>query len=654
MHLIYLVLTAAILLVNLAALGRLFSHYFADAQLARASGTLALLTCLFFIEHFIGLGRLSWVWPLSTLISLPILFSHWKSGGWRAELPFWLPFAYVFAWRFVFPDIDGQSEHLTDLAFVSNYLSGTQLPPVDVWLPAYRFDIYYGFLHYATALMGRVLALDAGRAMNFGFCLTIAFTISLAWSVASHFFAARWKKGLVITALLVGGTGVAPLLPVLYGAANSDQAAISQLWANTRFTGLYDQQINTAAGQALFPKIEGAAPRELPLETLSYYIYLGDLHPPLAGFALLLFALALMIRLEDKDEPKAKPLAFALGASVPLLLALNAWNLPLQGLLVLGWCIYRRAGQQTCYLKYLLAGAGCALALLYPFINSYAPNALSAGFAFVTAEDHTPLRQGLAVWWPILLLAALALCQGPKNRLAFWSGVGVLLLLALMEFVYIDDPLSGTYNRFNSTLKWWSWLYPAALLLLGSIALSSPKRWQQYLAAVPLIAVCAYALPQAQYWRYHPKTSAGQFAGDGWLKNDYVHRAILNHLRVAEKGSVLEGLDGGSYTPASAFALHSGQVSALGWPDHESLWRNQAPFIQAEAGKIRAFYHASLPNADAWLKSQNIRYIVWSRFDQARGPEAFAALRAQLEPHYAWRALVIENAVEFGVWERRQ
>ncbi|NHQ87992.1 hypothetical protein HA050_17925 [Iodobacter sp. HSC-16F04] len=651
MHLIYLMLTAAILLVNLAALGRLFSNYFADAQLARAAGTLTLLTGFFFIEHFIGLGRLSWIWPISTLLSVPLLFKHWKTGGWRDELPFWLPFAYVFAWRFVFPDIDGQSEHLTDLAFVSNYISGTKLPPVDVWLPAYRFDIYYGFLHYATALMGRVLALDAGRAMNFGFCLTIALTISLAWSITSHFIAERWKKGLLIAALLVGGTGVAPLLPVLFEPASNDQAAITQLWANTRFAGLYDQQINTAAGQALFPKTEGVTARELPLETLSYYIYLGDLHPPLAGFALLFFALALIIRLEN--EAKAKPLAFALGASVPLLLAVNAWNLPLQGLLVLGWCVYRRAGRQPYYLKYLIAGAVCAQGLLYPFINSYAPNALSAGFALVAAEDHTPLRQGLAIWWPVLLLAVLALSQGSKNQLAFWSGAGVLLLLALMEFVFIDDPLSGAYNRFNSTLKWWSWLYPAALILLGSITLSSPKRWQQYLAAIPLIAICAYALPQAQYWRYHPKTSAGQFAGDGWLKNDFAHRAILNHLRTAEKGVVLEGLDAGSYTPASAFALHSGHPAALGWPDHESLWRNQAPFIQAEAGKIRAFYHASLPNAEAWLNSQNIRYIVWSRFDQTRGPAAFSQLKAQLEPHYAWRALVIENGVEFGVWERR-
>ncbi|MGL4605289.1 MAG: DUF2298 domain-containing protein [Iodobacter sp.] len=657
MYLIYIVLTAAILLVNLAATGRLFQRCFGDAQLARAAGVVAMVSSLFFIEHFVGLGRLSWVWPLSTLLSAGILFSHWKQGGWRDELPFWLPFAYVFAWRFVFPDIDGQSEHLTDLAFVANYLSGTQLPPADVWLPGYRFDIYYGFLHYATALAGRVLSLDAGLSMNLGFCLTVAFSASLAWSVIRHFCAARWKQGLLIAALLAGGTGIAPLLPALYQsppAGSADQMAITRLWAGTRFAGLYDQQINTTAGQALFPKeiqADGSAARELPLETLAYYIYLGDLHPPLAGFALLFFALALMIRLEK--EPAPKPLAFALGASVPLLLAVNAWNLPLQGLLVLGWCVWRQRGGQSCYLKYLMAGAAGMLILLYPFLSSYTPNVVAAGFALVSAEDHTPWRQGLAIWWPVLLLAAMAISMGTKNRLAFWSAMAILVLLGLMELVYIDDPLSGSYNRFNSTLKWWSWLYPAAIVLLGSACLSSDALWRRVLTTLTLLAVCAYILPQAQYWLYHSKTSMGQMSGAGWLKNDFVHRAILKQLQSAEKGLVLEGMDGGSYTPASAFALHSGQPSALGWPDHESLWRNQPAFIQRKAAMIRAFYHGAMPDAGNWLLSQNIRYIVWSRFDQARAPEAFALLRGQLEQHYAWRVLVSDNGAEYGVWERR-
>ena len=68
---------------------------------------------------------------------------------------------------------------------------------------------------------------------------------------------------------------------------------------------------------------------------------------------------------------------------------------------------------------------------------------------------------------------------------------------------------------------------------------------------------------------------------------------------------------------------------------------------------IRAFYHGAMPDSGNWVHSQNIRYIVWSRFDQARAPEAFALLRVQLEQHYAWRVLVSENGAEYGVWERR-
>ena len=64
-------------------------------------------------------------------------------SNWRIEAVFSGAFAYALAWRYAFPDIDASSEKMTDLTFIANYMDGARLPPVDRWLPPFRFDMYY-------------------------------------------------------------------------------------------------------------------------------------------------------------------------------------------------------------------------------------------------------------------------------------------------------------------------------------------------------------------------------------------------------------------------------------------------------------------------------------------------------------------------------
>ncbi|WP_283147734.1 DUF2298 domain-containing protein [Silvimonas soli] len=679
MGLIALALTLLILFINLAGLAQCFERRLGDIDLARATGVLLLCLALFFVEHFAGLGHLAWLWPICTALSVLTLNKRLADAAWwRGQLPFACAFLFALAWRFVFPDLDAQSEHLTDLYFVANYLPGSTLPPPDQWLPGYRFDIYYGFLHYATALQGRFLNLDAGRAMNLGFCTTFAFTASLAWSLTGRFLQRRAGRLLVVAALTVGGTGVAPLLPLIYdlpstNAQQADGNAVTLLWSNTRFTGLYDQQVNTELGRALFPALtpeqkptSDFETRDLPLETISYYTYLGDLHPPVGGFALLLFVLALIGALEprraDNSSENTETDAygwrdetgvFLLGLSLPLLLALNPWTLPLQALLILGWCAYRWRSGLPVFWRALLGGAVTAGVLIYPFLAHFAPNAVPTAFALVTSLDHTPIRQFIAVWWPVLVLAGLGLASGRDDRRSWWAAWGVLILLIITEIFFIDDPLGGKYNRFNTTLKWWSWLFPAGIALLGTLTLASSRKWIRSVAWLPLLATCLYVIPQAQYWINHPKNHAGRLAGDAWLADDPGQRAILSYLRSAPKGLVMEGLDGGSYTVHGAFALHSGQPSALGWPDHEGLWRDHPWFINRDADYIRALYHGGLPDAAQWLASRKVRYVVWSSYDQTRDPGAFARMQSLLASRYIWRGLSNNNGIEFGLWELR-
>ncbi|MBM3117492.1 DUF2298 domain-containing protein [Jeongeupia naejangsanensis] len=660
MSLIYLALTLALLLVNLAGLARLVHRWLPDAQLARAGGVLALCLVLFFTEHFIGLGRLAWLWPVSTAVSVALIWRPAQQRSfWLAQLPFVVPFLVALAWRWGYPDIDATSEHLTDLYFISNYLSGDTLPPPDRWLPGAVFDCYYAFLHYAVALMGRWLNLSAGQAMNLGSAVLFGLIGSLAWSVARRFVASNALRGLIVATVIAGGTGVAPLLNVLYVApdaspASAQSAAVTRMWANTRFIGLYDRMSNSVPGQQLFPPNEPPA-MELALETPSYLMYLGDVHPPLAGFVLLLFVLGLIARIERPDEGDADNVrvpAAAIGAAVTLCIAANAWVLPPMALLVTGWLLYRWRGKLPCLVPSTAAGVAVALVLLYPFLSYFALAGLHTPIVLTKPFEYSPLNEWLLLWWPVLLLVVLALSQGPRARLAWWSALGVLAMLALSELVTVDDPLGDRLQRFNTVLKWWSWLWPAAIVWLGAISLGSAARWRRIAAVVPLAASLSFVLPQLQFWWHNPRPHAGQITGDAWLRDDEANRAILGWLKAQPQGLVLENTDRTAYSPSSAFALFAGQPSMLGWPAHVAQWRGNPAYVGERADAARAIYAGAHPAARAWLIGQHVDYLVWSRFDAARGPVVLAQLKAALAPDYQWQPLWQAGTDEYGVFVR--
>ena len=139
MNYIHITFYLALLLLNLAGLTLISRRWIPPFALARSVGILTLCVGLFFIEHFIGLGQLTWVWPITSLISALLLYRQRaelaQSGFWQAEGVFLGAFFYVFAWRFSFPMIYPSSEMVTDLYFIANYLDGSTLPPLDHWYP---------------------------------------------------------------------------------------------------------------------------------------------------------------------------------------------------------------------------------------------------------------------------------------------------------------------------------------------------------------------------------------------------------------------------------------------------------------------------------------------------------------------------------------
>src|SRR4051794_844163 len=96
-------------LVALALLGHRFIRHYA---LSRVATPVAAALLLFFVEHFVGLGTLSWSWPILTAGALYVAWRHTAllRARWKVEAAFLASFAWVFAWRWSAPSMVASSE----------------------------------------------------------------------------------------------------------------------------------------------------------------------------------------------------------------------------------------------------------------------------------------------------------------------------------------------------------------------------------------------------------------------------------------------------------------------------------------------------------------------------------------------------------------
>ncbi len=634
-----------LLLVNLTGLALATRGFFTSWVLARTASPL-LAAVPFFLEHFAGFGSLHWVWPITTLGSMwaiarqrRVLIENWPTEG-----VFLGAFAYALAWRYAFPDIDASSEKITDVTFVANYLHGGKLPPVDRWLPPYPFDMYYALQHYAAALMARILAIPAGTAYNLAICVLIACAVTAA-AGASWLLVHRRMPALLLTmALLIGGTGVSPFIRLVMPSP--------ALYSSIRFMGsaLNPKEATRPFGQWLIRKshVSEHDSLDLPVELLSYLAGLGDFHPPLSGYLLLMLAL-LSIGLIEAEEAVAAA-HVVLGATVPLTIASNAWDLPLQVVLVGAWMYYRAWARLPVSWKMLAAGLGGSLLLIEPFLVRFASQSveLHNAIRFVPRGAHTPLLPGLLVFYPVLVLLLLHLCFGERTRQSLAFCAIWIALLAASEFLFVDDIYGGKFERFNTVLKWWSWIYSGTMLVAGAVNLRSPSPICRWGTVAILLLVCTYSRELAgQFWNV-PKRHLGQLDGAQWIRDDPPERAVLEFLASQPQSLVLQRIPDRSYVAPPALTIFAGQTAFLGWPNHEDIWRGYRPDIDQRHAEIDRFYWAALPNSAQWLEQNNIRYVLWLRSDHGLG--TFDQVNAQVQGHYLWREFSAPGDFKVGVW----
>ncbi len=614
------------------------------------------------LEHYIAI-------PSALLLASGLLASAY--GGWllhtgRMQRPgaaglvvLGLFFIYPLIWRWGFPSIYPTSERVTDLYFISHFIDSQKLPAIDRWLPPYRFDFYYPLQFYWGGLFVRSLNIPIGFAYNFGVVFLMGGTGYLIWHVARR-ETRHWRSALVITAaLVIGGSGAAPYIATQIASREdipSAQASLRAITADARFNGDGGRGLQAPDTAAGVPK-----PLELPLEPYSYQYYLGDFHPTLTGLLIAFLMVALMLRYETPtiDTARRKRSSFALGAITTISIVGNTWIFPLAAMATGLWTLWKlatddRHAQRLLPLVWTAGGGIGALVVLLPVLKGLAARQLQTPMLWVPAELHSPLLPWLVQWWPLLGLTGLALVVLPRRSLGFFLALLTIALLAFSELFYINDLSINEFERTNSTLKWWGWIWSFSVFGLGVTLLAQRRPTVSWLTTLLLIPGLVSGYWYARYWLGEAKTDAGKLDGSHFYTRDPQHRELIDYLRQAPDGVTVESIAGNAYTDTGMLSLLGGKRLYMGWPDHEYTWRGGLVEIQTRVNDVNKLYARELTDAPQWLIRSHIDFVIWSIRDcNALGDQAAWQLNDQIKRDYDLKITGWWGNCPVGVWTRQ-
>ena len=456
--------------INMAA-GALLAKRTPIFGLAKAA-TLATATLVFFFtEHFYGFGSLKIAFPMLFVLALIILIKNYK------ELPKWawsdhaflIGFGYAFIWRYTVPDISDSTENITDLFFISNYFPGKTLPADNLWMPPYKFDFYYAFQHYVAALLGRILSVGPGYAYNMAYALIFGYGAGIVWETTMYHTRSRTYSYVVLIGMLIGATGISPLIEMIRTPQFFDQPIIAAM----RFIG--DAELRTSL--APFFATPAREVQNYPLESFGYTLFIGDYHPPLSSFLILcMYASALLMWLRDRQK---NIYVYIMSLALPLTLICNAWVFPLLVIAYIGWLLYCYQTDTPIPWLTIVATISGGFFLAYPFLSYFAQNSPSASIKMTLAEQYSPLLLVLLQHWPVLLMAALLALNKQYRSFSLYVLTAYIVMMLVSEILYVDDALGGASNRTNTGMKWLGWIYLFGYLMAAWLAYSTKSTWQR-------------------------------------------------------------------------------------------------------------------------------------------------------------------------------
>jgi uncharacterized membrane protein len=635
---LFLLISIGLIWANLVGLGLLGNYLTKDYAVSRIGSLLVFCLAFFFVEHFHGLGPKLWFLPFSSVLSVWLIWNGRETirQNWALEAAFGAGLFYCLVWRYTFPGIDLFEESFPDLVFIHDYLAGSQLPAPDRWMPPFKADFYYSFQFYCAALLGRWFRLVPGVCYHLAYCVMSGMITCSVFVAVRRLCSWRPASWAITVALLLGGCGLGL---VIHLAMKSYLQPLEMV----RYLGMvWDPQYRTAFGKFLdgMMYVPGIYPVELPVEPLSYLIVKGEFHPPLIGFVILMFSLLVIATLAGERTPRQRQVLHAfLAATIPLSLIGNTWVFPLQTTLVAGWFLYRGISGEKGHWLAGFFGAGIGAALAYPFLVSFLQQsaAHTTAFRLTLPGQHATVVEWLSVFWPLVCLMVMAPWNRERRSLSLFFVCLWAVLLAATEIFYNHDINGGTWERFNSTLKWWGWIYAGGILTLGSLNLGSRSRFCRYASLLVILLPCAQIYDYGRQFVETPKDAMGKIEGTDCLTRDFALRDMVSALAARPDGICLDsGVTFGN-TDATMLAIYGNKQAFMGWPVQEGIWRENRTEVRDRVAQVDAFYHGKIDDPLRWLTDNNVRYVLWLQKDNDHLNERFAPLWTKIKSRYTWQ-----------------
>jgi hypothetical protein len=651
-----------ILLLGLVGLGLLSRRVCPEVPFALhfCLAPVAVATVLFCVEHFLALGQPRWIWPPWTLLSAWLVWQN------RFTLPresvlwyFLIGFGVCFFWRFFFPDIWETSEMLPDLDHLVSYSSGDLLPAHDSFLKDAKDNVYYIFQYYAAGLIHRLFGTSPGLTYHLGYSTLVGFGIA-GMGAGVEAATRSWKAGLLAAVgIVLGGNGATFLTPF------TDIHNRPSTLAAMRFIGSYavPNDANAPDHMSRFGtwllSIIGVSPVDAPMEYYSYIVMLGDFHPSLSSLTLLGLSI-LAIGTAETALPGSLTDRLCVSAAIgtPILMMIsNTWVMPLQAALILCWLVYRWMIGRRDHWTWIVGSFLVIFSLIFPFFLEFAYETTSYNAHLKLVSEHAPILNWLAVMLPAVVLWALAIAparQMPMARFTVIVGLGAMMCTYVF---FINDMYGGVYAIFNTTLKWWPWVY-GLIIVLGLIS-AWPHRGPRYGAiAIITLTIISNCYIFGFYWLTGVHGDhAGRLDGYAWFTQDDNQRTIYEVLKTMPPGVVLESKMPDSADTGASLALFTGHTGTAAWTGHEMLWRDHRPDLDLINANRDKLYLGTLDDPESWLRSVvpgGVTYIVWMNRDNDRGLDIWPGLNASLKHDYDWRATYEYNKARYGFWIKRQ
>ena len=574
------------------------------------------------------------------------------------------------------PDIyfSGASDAYVNFAFLNSTLRADYFPPPDPWFAGASVPYYYGG-HLLTAVLATVTKVPASISFNLAGAMFLALAIGAAYGLGYNIT----KKKLYgfLAALFVCIVGyMAGAFQLMAFLSHHQILGYQPSGAPNIAEWLLGFDFWTAPWQ-----VKGA------IVHYPYFSFvMGDLHSYFMSIPFQLMFITLIFALLQKSNSKedtAKQSVildiFILALCLGFFYILNTWEYPTYAIFVLlAFILLRIRPSLMGTVAVSVAIIALSFVLYMPYYLSSSDMSGYTGLGLLKAEIRTSLAEilkfcglflfatcsllfilskreilrskiGIAIAVFILIATVLAavflkfqllVILVPVVLLSLFyilrskqkSGKEFALLLLIMgaalaffgDFLYVDDALSGTAERFNTVLKvyhqMWVFLGIASALavyyVLSNLGKKTKIVWVIVLVVLilvslvhPVASTTSMLSGRSIYWGMSRGTLDGMSYIEKVDKGDY---AAIRWMNEQIKGApvILEAPNGGPGVYVGRVSTFTGLPAVMGWGICELLWRLSWTDVEERIKDGEMIYN-TLDNDEAMrlLRKYDVRYI---------------------------------------------